>query len=201
MTIINLNPKIKINVKDYTKRDVKQALDYIFDSNRIKNEGKINGKDDLQKCLESCLTNYNIVVNHNTLKSKCPKSSSIIKRDILNADNIKDIVKVLIWTQKELLYFICAIETHLIYKLSTSLTEHQLKSIADEYGYFNFCDLVENYNKNSNNKIDEKLIIVRNELSHGRLTNYKTVIEIIDSSLQRLGLSSLYENYNRKTKR
>ena len=197
----NLNPKIKINVKDYMKRDVKQALDYIFDSNRIKNEGKINGKDDLQKCLESCLTNYNIVVNHNTLKSKCPKSSSIIKRDILNADNIKDIVKILIWTQKELLYFICAIETHLIYKLSTSLTEHQLKSIADEYGYFNFGDLVENYNKNSNNKIDEKLIIVRNELSHGRLTNYKTVIEIIDSSLQRLGLSSLYENYNRKTKR
>ena len=197
----NLNPKIKINVKDYTKRDVKQALDYIFDSNRIKNEGKINGKEDLQKCLESCLTNYNIVVNHNTLKSKCPKSSSIIKRDILNADNIKDIVKILIWTQKELLYFICAIETHLIYKLSTSLTEHQLKSIADEYGYFNFGDLVENYNKNSNNKIDEKLIIVRNELSHGRLTNYKTVIEIIDSSLQRLGLSSLYENYNRKTKR
>ena len=197
----NLNPKIKINVKDYTKRDVKQALDYIFDSNRIKNEGKINGKDDLQKCLESCLTNYNIVVNHNTLKSKCPKSSSIIKRDILNSDNIKDIVKILIWTQKELLYFICAIETHLIYKLSTSLTEHQLKSIADEYGYFNFGDLVENYNKNSNNKIDEKLIIVRNELSHGRLTNYKTVIEIIDSSLQKLGLSSLYENYNRKTKR
>lgn len=197
----NLNPKIKINVKDYTKRDVKQALDYIFDSNRIKNEGKINGKEDLQKCLESCLTNYNIVVNHNTLKSKCPKSSSIIKRDILNADNIKDIVKVLIWTQKELLYFICAIETHLIYKLSTSLTEHQLKSIADEYGYFNFGDLIKNYNKNSNNKIDEKLIIVRNELSHGRLTNYKTVIEIIDSSLQKLGLSSLYENYNRKTKR
>ncbi|WP_236847301.1 hypothetical protein, partial [Brachyspira catarrhinii] len=69
-----------------------------------------------------------------------------------------------------------------------------------EYGYFNFGNLIKNYNKNSNNKIDEKLIIVRNELSHGRLTNYKTVIEIIDSSLQKLGLSSLYENYNRKTK-
>ena len=71
----------------------------------------------------------------------------------------------------------------------------------DEYGYFNFGDLVENYNKISNNKIDEKLIIVRNELAHGRLTNYKTVIEIIDSSLQKLGLPSLYENYNRKMKR
>ena len=196
----NLNPKIKINIKDYMKRDVKQALDFIFDINRIKEEGKINGKEDLQKCLESCLTNYNIVIQHNTLKSKCPKSSSIMKIDILNADNIKDIVKVLIWAQKELLYFICSIETYLIYKLSTSLTEHQLKSITDEYGYFKFSDLVENYNKISNNKIDEKLIIVRNELAYGRLTNYKTVIEIIDSSLQKLGLSSLYENYNRKSK-
>ena len=199
--IWNLNPKIKINIKDYTKRDVKQSLDFIFDINRIKEDGKINGKEDLQKCLGSCLTNYNIVVQHNVLKSKCPQSTSIIKRDILNANNIKDIVKVLIWTQKELLYFICSIETYLIYKLSTSLTEHQLKSITDEYGYFNFGDLVENYNKISNNKIDEKLIIVRNELAHGRLTNYKTVIEIIDSSLQKLGLPSLYENYNRKMKR
>lgn len=107
-------------------------------------------------------------------------------------------VHILIWAQKELLYFICAIETNLIYRLSISLTEHQLKNISDEYGYFNFNDLLENYNKYSNDKLDNKLTVIRNELSHGKLTNYKTTIEIIDLSLQKLGLISLYENYNRK---
>lgn len=198
----NLNPKIKINIKDYMKRDVKSALDWIFDINRIKNEGRINGGEDLQKCLDNCFTNYNIVINHNILKNKCPKPTSIIniKNNILTADNIKDIVKVLIWAQKELLYFICAIETNLIYKLSTSLTENQLKNISNEYGYFDFNDLIENYNKYSNDKLDNKLTVVRNELSYGILTDYKTIIETVDFSLQKLGLMSLYENYNRKTK-
>ncbi len=196
----NLSPKIKINIKDYIKRDVKSALDWIFDIKRIKYEGKINGGEDLQKCLDNCFTNYNIVINHNVLKNKCPKPTSIIniKNNVLNADNIKDMAHVLIWAQKELLYFICAIETNLIYKLSISLTEHQLKNITNEYGYFNFDDLLENYNKYSNNKLDDKLTVIRSELSHGILTNYKTIIEIIDLSLQKLGLMSLYENYNRK---
>lgn len=196
----NLNPKIKINIKDYMNMAVRHALDWIFDINRIKDEGKINDSEDLQKCLENCFTSYNIIINHHILKNKCPKPTSIIniKNNILNADNIKDMVHILIWAQKELLYFICAIETNLIYRLSISLTEHQLKNISDEYGYFNFNDLLENYNKYSNDKLDNKLTVIRNELSHGKLTNYKTTIEIIDLSLQKLGLISLYENYNRK---
>ena len=225
----NLKPQIKIKIKDYTKRDVKQALDYIFYSNRIKNEGKINGKDDLQKCLESCLTNYNIVVQHNILKSKCPKSASIMKRDILNADNIKDIVKVLIWTQKELLYFICNIESDIIYTLYTALGESQMDNLKEDGNYFNFFKLIEAYNNNiykiklnesfkNKKKFDEesllKLFIIRNMLAHGRLIdeykdkhkheniNYSSIISILDMSLKNIfdkDLSDFYVNKNYKT--
>ena len=198
--IWDLNPKIKINIKDYIKRDTKQSLDFIFDIKRIKEEGKINGKEDLQKCLESCLSNYNIIINHNVFKSKCPKPTSIIQNNILNANNIIDIVKVLRWAQKELLYFICGVETYLIYKLSISLTEHQFKSISEEKGYIDFKDLIDNYNKSTDKKLDGKLSAVKNILAHGRLSDYdyNIIVDILDSSLSKLNLSSLYENYNKK---
>ena len=198
--IWDLNPKIKINIKDYMKRDTKQALDWIFDINRIKEGGKINGKEDLQKCLESSLSNYNIIIKHNVLKSKCPKPTSIIQNDILNASNIIDIVKVLRWAQKELLYFICGVETYLIYKLYSLLTEHQFKSIYNENGYIDFKDLIDNYNKSTDKKIDSKLSSVKNMLAHGRLAeyDYNMIIDILDLSLTKLNLPSLYENYNEK---
>jgi hypothetical protein len=198
--IWDLNPKIKINIKDYIKRDTKQSLDFIFDIKRIKEDGKINGKEDLQKCLESCLSNYNIIINHNVFKSKCPKPTSIIQNNILNANNIIDIVKVLRWAQKELLYFICGVETYLIYKLSISLTEHQFKSISEEKGYIDFKDLIDNYNKSTDKKLEGKLSVVKNILAHGILSDYdyNIIVDILDSSLSKLNLSSLYENYNKK---
>lgn len=198
--IWDLNPRIKINIKDYMKRDVRQALDYIFDIYRINKEGKINGKEDLQKCLENCLSSYNIIRNDEILKSKCPKPTSIIENNILNEDNIKDIVKALIWAQKELLYFICGMETYLIYKLSISLTEHQFKSLSEEKGYIDFKDLIDNYNKSTDKKLEGKLSIVKNILAHGRLSNYdyNIIVDILDSSLSKLNLSYLYENYNKK---
>ena len=198
--IWDLNPKIKINIKDYIKRDTKQSLDFIFDIKRIKEEGKINGKEDLQKCLESCLSNYNIIINHNVFKSKCPKPTSIIQNNILNANNIIDIVKVLRWAQKELLYFICGMETYLIYKLSISLTEHQFKSLSEEKGYIDFKNLIDNYNKSTDKKLDGKLSAVKNILAHGRLSDYdyNIIVDILDSSLSKLNLSYLYENYNKK---
>ena len=144
--------------------------------------------------------NYNIIINHNVFKSKCPKPTSIIQNNILNANNIIDIVKVLRWAQKELLYFICGVETYLIYKLYISLTEHQFKSLSEEKGYIDFKDLIDNYNKSTDKKLDGKLSIVKNILAHGRLSDYdyNIIVDILDSSLSKLNLSSLYENYNKK---
>ncbi len=180
----NLNPQIKIKFKDYMKRDVRQALEWIFDSNRIKREGKIKGKEDLQKCLDICLSSYNIIINHYILKSKCPKPTSIRKDNILNEDNIKDIVNVLRWGQKELLYFICNIEVNIIYILYRTLGEVQMDNLKEKENYFNFYKLIETYNQNiekinlnedfkNKNKLNDELMVklnmVRNMLAHGRL--------------------------------
>ena len=183
--IWDLNPRIKINIKDYMKRDVRQALDYIFDIYRINKEGKIKGKEDLQKCLESCLSSYNIIRNDEILKSKYPKQTSTIENNILNEDNIKDIVKALIWAQKELLYFICNIEADIIYTLYNTLDKAEIDNLKEDGNYFNFSKLIEFYNQNiekiiklndkfkNKKKFDEeslvKLLIIRNMLAHGRL--------------------------------
>ena len=126
--------------------------------------------------------------------------AKLIQNNILNANNIIDIVKVLRWAQKELLYFICGMETYLIYKLSISLTEHQFKSLSEEKGYIDFKDLIDNYNKSTDKKLDAKLSVVKNILAHGRLSDYdyNIIVDILDSSLSKLNLSSLYENYNKK---
>lgn len=163
----DLNPQIKIKFKDYMKRDVRQALEWIFDSNRIKREGKIKGKGDLQKCLDICLSSYNIIINHYILKSKCPKPTSIRKDNILNEDNIKDIVNVLRWGQKELLYFICNIEADIIFLLYQIFNDNEISNLENKYineiaskngndkikemegkGYFSFSFLVYAYNNN-----------------------------------------------------
>ena len=104
------------------------------------------------------------------------------------------------WAQKELLYFICGVETYLIYKLSISLTEHQFKSLSEEKGYIDFKNLIDNYNKSTDKKLDGKLSAVKNILAHGRLSDYdyNIIVDILDSSLSKLNLSSLYENYNKK---
>lgn len=149
------------------KRDVRQALEWIFDSNRIKREGKIKGKEDLQKCLDICLSSYNIIINHYILKSKCPKPTSIRKDNILNEENIKDIVNVLRWGQKELLYFICNIEADIIFLLYQIFNDNEISNLENKYineiaskngndkikemegkGYFSFSFLVYAYNNN-----------------------------------------------------
>ena len=223
----DLNRQIKIKIKDYMKRDVKQSLDYIFDSHRIKEKGKINGKEDLQKCFESCLSSYNIITKHKILKSKCPKPTSVIENDILNENNIKDIVKVLIWAQKELLYFICDIESNIIYTLCNTLDKTKIDNLKEDGNYFNFFKLIEFYNQNietiklnenfkNKKKFDNeslvKLLIIRNMLAHGRLIdeykdkheniNYSSIISILDMSLKNIfgkSLSDFYGNKNHKT--
>ena len=225
--IWDLNPRIKINIKDYMKRDVRQALDYIFDIYRIKNEGKINGKEDLQKCLESCLSSYNIIRNDEILKSKCPKQTSTRENNILNEDNIKDIVKALIWAQKELLYFICNIEVHIIYTLYNTLDKAKIDNLKEDGNYFNFFKLIEFYNQNietiklnenfkNKKKFDDELLVklnmIRKMLAHGRLIdeykdkheniNYSSIISILDMSLKNIfgkSLSDFYGNKNHKT--
>ena len=219
----DLNRQIKIKIKDYMKRDVKQSLDYIFDSHRIKEKGKINGKEDLQKCLESCLSSYNIIMNHKILKSKCPKPTSVIENDILNENNIKDIVKVLIWAQKELLYFICDIESNIIYTLYNTLDKTKIDNLKEDGNYFNFFKLIELYNQNietiklnenfkNKKKFDEeslvKLLIIRNMLAHGRLIdeykdkheniNYSSIISILDMSLKNIFDKNLLDFYSNK---
>lgn len=178
----------------------------------------------MQNCLKSCLSSYNIITNHGILKSKCPKPNSIIEGDILNADNVKDIVKVLIWVQKELLYFICNIESNIIYTLYNTLGESQMNNLKEDGNYFNFSKLIEAYNQNiekiksnedfkDKKKFDNKLELARNMLSHGRLLTYREdinkeiykdinnnidysqIISILDDSLKLVFNKNLADSY------
>ena len=147
----------------------------------------------------------------------------------MNENNIKDIVKVLIWAQKELLYFICNIESDIIYTLYNTIDESKIDNLKEEGNYFNFFKLIEFYNQNiekiklnesfkNKKKFDEelllKLFIIRNMLAHGRLIdeykdkhkheniNYSSIISILDMSLKNIfdkDLSDFYVNKNYKT--
>lgn len=216
----DLNPLIKINIKEYMKKDVRSALNWIFDAARIKDNGKINGKEDLQKCLTNAVKSYNIIINHNTLKRKCPKPS--IKNpheDVFTTDNIKDIVKVLVWAQKELLYFICNMESDIIYTMyNIGLTEYEINQYMEDEGYFNFTTLVKFHNNNinkiklvdnhkNNSALDIRITNVRNMLAHGRLfdessdLDYNKAIDVLDDSMKRTLEKSLETVYSNKKNR
>ena len=189
-----LNHKIKIKIKEYMKKDVRSCLEWIFDFHRIRKKDKLSGLEDCKNCLNAVIKAYNAIIDEVRLKKLCYKYLPIKDMKVLDANNIKDIVTIVMRAQMEFSYFICNIEQVIISRLSRVFFINKLNELMEEEGYFNFNKLVEFYNNNidkignDNQKLDDKIVTVRNMLLHGRLfdedISYVELIHILDNSMQ-----------------
>ena len=216
-----LDPEIRINIKDYNKKDIRNALNWIFNASRVKREEELQyfkgTKEDLNECLRTVMYTYRIIKNDKVLSKKAPKITYNIEDNILTSDNIKDIVHILKWAQKELLYFICNIEESILYAYNYLTKEYIVsKDVLKERegGYFNFSDMVDFYNTNLekikdnianykyNMPLPNEIKTCRIMLSHGRIFDrennfdYKSLIEFINESYIAIFGKSLKVVYN-----
>lgn len=195
-----LKTPIRINIRDYYKKDVRNALEWLLDPQRI-NKSSMK-KEDLDLSISNSIEAFNIIVQDEVLKKFIkPVISELKEREELDAVKVKELVRVLMWAAKEFLYFICAIESHLIYKCHKA---HNFKSIIKDEEYVNFKDLVEFYNKNMGPNIGTNIKSVRDMVCHMRVKDgadktaidYKRTINIINNVLKALELKDIYESYN-----
>ncbi|ELV06347.1 hypothetical protein, partial [Brachyspira hampsonii] len=196
-----LKTPIRINIRDYYKKDVRNDLEWLLDPQRI-NKSSMK-KEDLELSISNSIEAFNIIVQDEVLKKFInPAITELKEGEELDVIKVKELVRVLMWAAKEFLYFICAIESHLIYKCHKA---YGFESIIKEDGYVDFNSLVNFNNDKMTPKISETIKDVRNMICHMRVKDgtgiaaidYKRSISIINSVLKALELKDIYESYNK----
>ncbi|CRF31555.1 hypothetical protein BRSU_0223 [Brachyspira suanatina] len=138
-----LKTHIRINIRDYYKKDVRNALEWLLDP-QIINKSSMK-KEDLYLSISNSIEAFNIIVQDNVLKKFInPTISELKEGEELDRVKVKELVCILMWAAKEFLYFVCAIWLHLIYKCHKA---DGIKYIITKNGYVEFEDLVD-FNNN-----------------------------------------------------
>ncbi|EKV57216.1 hypothetical protein A966_06175 [Brachyspira hampsonii 30446] len=195
-----LKTPIRINIRDYYKKDVRNDLEWLLDPQRI-NKSSMK-KEDLELSISNSIEAFNIIVQDEVLKNFInPTITELKEGEELDVIKVKELVRVLMWAAKEFLYFICAIESHLIYKCHKA---YGFESIIKEDGYVDFNSLVNFNNDKMTPKISETIKDVRNMICHMRVKDgtditaidYKRSIIIINLVLEALKLNDIYKSYS-----